>query len=126
MREIKFRAWDSSRGCYYEYTDDLFVSLSGKVFENEYDEYEDGSPVECHNGYEIEQFTGLLDKNGKEIYEGDIAKPWGSAAVMKYIPTHCRFMWTRPVTDVEFVYDPQSTHEVIGNVHENTELLEKE
>jgi hypothetical protein len=55
MREIKFRAW-------HKESKEMFYDGGRHVFQWKHD----GQPVI------IEQFTGLLDKNGKEIYEGDI------------------------------------------------------
>jgi len=56
MREIKFRAWDEKNG--YEYWDSL-ACPSYSV------------PELFCSGRTLEQFTGLHDKNNKEIYEGD-------------------------------------------------------
>ena len=67
MREIKFRAWDGSR--MWDKTEiavgnnDLFEILN------------DHNAVELFSeAFELMQYTGLKDKNGKEIYEGDIVR----------------------------------------------------
>jgi len=60
-REIKFRVWD---GNIYHYSDLMIPRRVGGKGPNHYLLYEK---------YEYQQFTGLLDKNGKEIYDGDIS-----------------------------------------------------
>jgi uncharacterized phage protein (TIGR01671 family) len=62
MREIKFRAWDKANKVYIVPTE----KNGGNVINAWVDSESDVSI--------IEQFTGLLDKNGKEIYEGDILR----------------------------------------------------
>jgi hypothetical protein len=76
------------------------------------------------NAFVVEQFTGLLDKNGKEIYEGDIFN-WehnGVAVSCNNIVDMADFLgghyWI-----VHNRGKPE--YEVIGNVHENPELLEE-
>lgn len=68
MREIKFRAWDKDYKKIINVDEfDLFLN------QIRYWKDKDDEPITLNKGdFEIMQFTGLKDKNGKEIYEGDI------------------------------------------------------
>lgn len=129
-REIKFRAWDTfnERMVYEPYY--FRQAEPGNKDPMEYAEYwqdvDDGVWRPCH----IMQFTGLLDKNGKEIYEGDIitdtankinSREWNAEVVWSDIgfslsechPTE-RSLWELA---------ERGRLEVIGNIYENPEPI---
>ena len=78
----------------------------------------------------IGQFTGLLDKNGKEIYEGDIvANDFGNNNIVNMTVEWCTDgYWALHEIDgddtMHFVADYLKEIEVIGNIYDNPELLE--
>lgn len=68
-------------------------------------------------------FIGLTDKNGKKIFEGDIVKyKNNSPCKIAYIDSQFVMMWKNFYRNFEQVYDDEI--EVIGNIHDNPELLE--
>ncbi len=102
MREIKFRAWNN------KFKEFNFMSLINYLGDRGIiDNWADGENSVW------EQYTGLKDKNGDDIYENDIVKTLGANIyVVEFFDGKFN-----PVSDLE-----GSNWEVIGNVHQNSDL----
>lgn len=72
----------------------------------------------------VGQYTGLTDKNGRKIFEGDIVRRKERLFTVKYSTEQARFLAFRP----NGLHDPIAVKycEVIGNIHDNPELLKGE
>ena len=141
MREIRFRAWDKKQKVMYQsdLRDFLFYSFGGFSV-GEFQGYDEGHDVETDEKDSVlMQYTGLKDKNGMEIYEGDLLKYVGHDCIecgqnIKY-PNHelYKVFWNQK--EVAFICENEDNYmhastwntsmEVIGNIHQNKELLEK-
>jgi uncharacterized phage protein (TIGR01671 family) len=127
MKEIKFRAWDKTkkvmsiiRSWDFAHGD---IEL-GKELRPEAEKFEEE--------LELMQFTGLKDKNGKDIYEGDIVKSYKE--YNSYTGLNSR-LYGGNVYEIKnngwrFYLEPESLYqvdlselEVIGNIYENKDLL---
>ena len=118
MREIKFRAALRSEGKVYEVTEILWSEGTAYLT----DHFGDGS-IEKFEGIVLLQFTGLKDKNGKEIYEGDIVEAvYGNRFEVWWSDKELRWE-TRNDVIVNGSLARLSEPSVIGNIYENPELL---
>jgi uncharacterized phage protein (TIGR01671 family) len=118
QREIKFRAWDGKQ----------MLTMNTEKYGYPTFECKDGYTWLCWNDYDLMQYTGLNDKDGQEIYEGDVVEnhhPEKTSGI--YI---VRFSLSDFGTRFEIVnhttglnrWWKEATCRVIGNIYENPEL----
>lgn len=135
MREIGYRAWLKEEKRYIYPT--LILNDFGSVVEVAYKDIDESTDELIEHRLLIEdvvleQFTGLRDKNGKKIYEGDLIKEvvYGRKSVIwevRYCQDDCCFELHRIKGALygDNLLSSSSQYEVIGDIHRNHELLEE-
>ena len=120
MREIELRAWDNKTK-EYRVVEYLHFGRSGEVsmlttVSSDFRDPWDQLPDEVV----LEQYTGLKDKNGKKIYDGDIVHQFDDE---EHFVVEFKYGGFLPFTAHMLTFDVDYC-EIIGNIHENPELLE--
>ena len=110
--------------------DMMVICLDGEIQLSDYDTYKT-------NDFILMQYTGLKDKNGKEIYEGDILRLWRSTGkngelrreyykplLVEYCELWTQFVVVDKPNKIQMgIWKEFGAFEVIGNIYENPELL---
>lgn len=117
---FKFRAWDKKDRIMMR-SHEHKVTFSGKLFSN--------NGLDVTDDYILMQYTGLKDKNGKEIYEGDIVKIkyYDALGTVEFRNgSFWIFEKTKPYVEENPQWSIQCAQYVEGNIYENPELIKED
>lgn len=123
-RNIKFRVWDDTKR---SWVDKFMITPTGRI---------EVFLINDPNNLTLQQFTGCYDKNGKEIYEGDIVHYFHDDSynisnenlVCVYDPSNAWYGFSHSIDDLEDGYywlEISRYCEVIGNIFDAPHLLSK-
>lgn len=132
MREIKFRIWDKANEIIIQDDGHFYITADGDVIGVNDD-------LDISESVILMQYTGLHDKNGKEIYEGDIVTAWSQGYCSRF-----QIKWRQESAPMWILYpawqnrefwhlqgsqQPDGSYqdlvEVIGNIYEHAHLLKE-
>ena len=132
MRELKFRAYDKVKNCMY-YSDnlpDMFffghdrknkMYLSKAVWDKDDETYYSDTI-----STDVMQYTGLKDRDGKEIYEGDVVEVEEWRTKSDKNGSHWKwYVYAVSFQNQQWLPDDLDGARIIGNIYENPELLEE-
>lgn len=123
-REIKFRVWNGKK---FVQSPKYIKTTTGEVFSYEADY---GGMFSSHESLEkysgtIQQYTGLKDKNGIEIFEGDILEYSVGSIYREFVKweSGCFYLVTANEDSATPLAGARVVCRVVGNIHENLELI---
>lgn len=127
---LKYRAWNKKTQSFIDYGDLVLDLRSGKIYAGDIGLVE--STIDVTDQIELMQSTGMKDKNGVEIFEGDLVEhddnlngDWETfeACEVVYDKDYAQFCFKWDAGN--FLTDYRNLN-VIGNIYENSELLEEQ
>lgn len=122
---FRFRAWNKIKQSYdYDIQECKKIPLSNSNKEKCFACFQ--SYLDNQDVLKIEQCTGLKDKNGKLIYEGDIVRADSRVYNVEALTLVIRFHNGAFMAGDRFIDNNSIFMNIIGNIHENPELLEEE
>ncbi|EME8164652.1 YopX family protein [Enterococcus sp. DIV0436a] len=125
---LKYRAWNKKTQSFIDYGDLVLDLRSGKIYAGDIGLVE--STIDVTDQIELMQSTGLKDKNGVDVYQGDIIRctrgcPHEVIWLEEYGGTFFGGMPAWYLSGLSNGYAWTGREEVIGNIYENSELLEE-
>lgn len=131
MRDIKFRAWSTTKETWCDYVDYAGSIANTLGTESAFVGYLDDH---VQTNVEVQQFTGILDENGKEVYQGDILKvknEWNEESLhvvawyghRDYPAFDLEPSISEELNSLSQVIMGDYDYHIIGNIYENKDLI---
>lgn len=119
MREVKFRAWNIESKVMLDHDFITETIIQDGEIVRDFSDVLNGKDT-----FILMQYTGLKDKNGVDIYDGDNVLHNGKLSRVKWSEKYCQFRieGSRATTGLNFFHSRH--YEVIGNIYDNPDLLE--